>query len=136
MNARDEYDIRPLWAADRLGELIDMHHAMCDEIDRLRVECATWMNGVADAVEPLGYDRGAACGPADLLPGLDTLTKLRLAVIDQIIDDLARKPRLPGHPRNCGCIHCRPSSGVGAMDPQYEQRDVDADLAKLRRAFP
>jgi hypothetical protein len=42
-------------------------------IERLRAECDAWMNGVADAVEPLGYDRGAACGPADLLPGLSTL---------------------------------------------------------------
>lgn len=52
------------------------------EIERLRRECAhlrsacsVWMNGVADAVEPLGYDREAACGPADLLPGLATLVE-------------------------------------------------------------
>jgi hypothetical protein len=31
------------------------------------------MNGVADAVERFGYDRDAACGPADLLPGLAEL---------------------------------------------------------------
>ena len=38
-------------------------------------ECreAAWMNGVADAVERFGYDRNAACGPADLLPGLAEL---------------------------------------------------------------
>lgn len=52
--------------------------AKCDrlavEVERLRAECKAWMNGVADAVEPLGYDREAACGPADLLPGLDTWT--------------------------------------------------------------
>lgn len=41
-------------------------------IDR-RAECKAWMNGVADAVEQFGYDREAACGPADLLPGLDQL---------------------------------------------------------------
>lgn len=33
-------------------------------------EIAAWMNGVADFVEPMGFDREAACGPADLLPGL------------------------------------------------------------------
>jgi hypothetical protein len=32
-----------------------------------------WKNGVADVVEPLGYDRHAASGPADLLPGLTDL---------------------------------------------------------------
>lgn len=49
--------------------------AVAREVQRLRSEVAAWMNGVADVVEPLGYDRGAACGPADLLPGL---TKLRV----------------------------------------------------------
>lgn len=44
-----------------------------DEIAALRRECETWMNGVADAVEPLGYDRETASGPADLLPGLADL---------------------------------------------------------------
>lgn len=38
------------------------------ECERLQRDCAAWMNGVADAVEPLGFDREAACGPADLLP--------------------------------------------------------------------
>lgn len=51
------------------------------ELLRLRRENAVWMNGVADAVEPLGFDREAACGPADLLPGLlllaDQLERLR-----------------------------------------------------------
>lgn len=36
---------------------------------------AAWMNGVADAVEPCGFDRAAASGPADLLPGLNMLTE-------------------------------------------------------------
>lgn len=45
------------------------------ECVRLRQQCSAWMNGVADAVEPLGYDREAACGPADLLPGLVTLVE-------------------------------------------------------------
>jgi hypothetical protein len=54
-----------------------------EENERLRVrlaraedECKVWMNAVADAVEPLGYCREAACGPADLLPGLATLVEL------------------------------------------------------------
>lgn len=51
------------------------------ELLRLRRENAVWMNGVADAVEPLGFDREAACGPADLLPGLlllaDQVERLR-----------------------------------------------------------
>ena len=47
--------------------------AVAREVQRLRSEVAAWMNGVADVVEPLGYDRGAACGPADLLPGLTEL---------------------------------------------------------------
>lgn len=47
--------------------------AVGHEVQRLRSDVAAWMNGVADVVEPLGYDRGAACGPADLLPGLTEL---------------------------------------------------------------
>lgn len=40
--ARDDYDIRPIWASDRLGQIIDQHHAMCDEIDHLRAESAAF----------------------------------------------------------------------------------------------
>lgn len=47
------------------------------ELDRLRRENAVWMHGVADAVERFGFDRDAACGPADLLPGL-------LLLVDQV----------------------------------------------------
>lgn len=47
--------------------------AVAREVQHLRSQNAAWMNGVADVVEPLGYDRQAACGPADLLPGLETL---------------------------------------------------------------
>jgi hypothetical protein len=36
MSARDDYDIRSIWASDKLSDIIDMHHAMCDEIDGLR----------------------------------------------------------------------------------------------------
>lgn len=61
--------------ADRMGHVyrIELAHRGADEIERLRAANVAWMNGVADAVEPLGYDRDAACGPADLLPGLRDL---------------------------------------------------------------
>ena len=47
--------------------------AVAHEIERLREQNAAWMNGVADVVEGFGYDRQAACGPADLLSGLTDL---------------------------------------------------------------
>lgn len=47
--------------------------AVAHEVQRLRSACDAWMNGVADVVEGFGYDRQAACGPADLLPGLTDL---------------------------------------------------------------
>lgn len=43
---------------------------LAEENALLRNECAAWMNGVADVVEPFGFDRRAACGPSDLLPGV------------------------------------------------------------------
>lgn len=49
--------------------------AVAREVQHLRSQNAAWMNGVADAVEVFGYDRQAACGPADLLPGLETLVQ-------------------------------------------------------------
>lgn len=78
--------------AKNIRKALDLIDAQQATIARLTRECKAWMNGVADAVEPLGYDRAAACGPSDLLPGLDTLTKLRLAVVDQCIDDYMRTP--------------------------------------------
>ena len=36
MSARDDYPITQVWLSDRLGEIIDMHHAACAEIDLLR----------------------------------------------------------------------------------------------------
>lgn len=67
---RDDARNAAIWPAGSASKRI---RAAADEIDRLRAENAAWMNGVADAVEPLGFDRHAACGPADLLPGLGML---------------------------------------------------------------
>lgn len=64
MSARDDY---PLSGSAALYE------QLWNEIDRLRAENEAWRNGVADAVEPLGYNRHAANGPSDLLPGLADL---------------------------------------------------------------
>jgi len=71
-----------------------------DHIQRLRSENEAWMNGVADVVEPLGYDRHAACGPSDLLPGLTELRnhdmEMTLAVVGSSCDwgDCNRKVSL------------------------------------------
>lgn len=54
------------------------------ELRRLRGQCEVWMNGVADVVEPYGYDRRAANGPADLLPGLVTLAERVRAARQQV----------------------------------------------------
>jgi hypothetical protein len=62
--------------------------AAADTIDGLRAENAAWMNGVADVVEPFGFDRESACGPADLLPGLTTLVE-QLAARCGIITNLS-----------------------------------------------
>jgi hypothetical protein len=56
-----------------VGPLHEEAKSALKEIDRLRADNEAWMNGVADAVEPLGYNREAACGPSDLLPGLQDL---------------------------------------------------------------
>lgn len=56
---------------DRFDHLCDTDTlALRDLARRLDRENQAWMNGVADFVEPMGFDREAACGPADLLPGL------------------------------------------------------------------
>jgi len=49
--------------------------AVAREVQHLRSQNAAWMNGVADIVEPWGYDRQAASGPADLLPGLTSIAE-------------------------------------------------------------
>jgi sporulation-control protein spo0M len=72
VTARDDYPIHA-GIADRWTDAGRECDRMLNEIDRLRATNEAWMNGVADAVEPLGYDREAACGPADLLPGLKQL---------------------------------------------------------------
>lgn len=73
--------------------------AVAREVQHLRSQNAAWMNGVADAVEPLGYDRQAACGPADLLPGLIDLVEL-LADAWERVDEL--ETRLERHPATTG----------------------------------
>ncbi len=45
-------------------------NGLLHKVEQREAECYAWMNGVADFVEPLGFNREAACGPADLLPGL------------------------------------------------------------------
>lgn len=62
-----------LVVAALLSDAADVLEKAYGHIERLREECEAWMNGVADVVEPLGYDRQAACGPSDLLPGLTEL---------------------------------------------------------------
>lgn len=62
-----------LVVAALLSDAADAMEKQAQLVDRLAEECKAWMNGVADVVEPLGYDRQAACGPSDLLPGLTEL---------------------------------------------------------------
>lgn len=76
------------------------------EIQRLRSYCAAWMNGVADAVEQFGYDRRAASGPADLLPGLTTLVDQRNDLWERVCE---LETRLERHPVTTG--------GAGTLDP-------------------
>lgn len=52
-----------------------------DLIASLRAERDAWMNAVADVVEPYGFDREAASGPADLIPGLRWLVEDRDAEV-------------------------------------------------------
>lgn len=65
------------------AHVVDLWHAVDEDASNLadsllqsEAREKAWMNGVADAVERLGYDREAACGPADLLPGLERLVAL------------------------------------------------------------
>ena len=72
MDGPVEY-LQRLVVAELLSDAADVMEKQAQLVDRLAEECKAWMNGVADVVEPLGYDRGAACGPSDLLPGLTEL---------------------------------------------------------------
>ena len=96
-DAADEFDRLTDWRNQALASLDGVEHlwheagcpgplgfskisAVAGVLERLQVENRelqrqnrAWMNGVADVVEPLGYDRDAACGPSDLLPGLTDL---------------------------------------------------------------
>lgn len=72
MDGPAEY-LQRLVVAELLSDAADVMEKQAQLVDRLAEECKAWMNGVADVVEPLGYDRSAACGPADLLPGLTDL---------------------------------------------------------------
>jgi len=90
-----------LWHASRVSP--HLRDAVLDverELLRLRRENAVWMNGVADAVEPLGFDREAACGPADLLPGLlllvDQVNRLQAERV-AFVDQAGRHGRAVGH---------------------------------------
>ena len=81
------------------------------EIDALARENKAWMNGVADTVEPFGFDREAACGPADLLPGLKSLSEYA-ALGREIEYEIERW----GDPYLMG-VRARVSSGDGFTQP-------------------
>lgn len=67
---------------DEFDRLVDTDTLRLRDIARSRDrECKAWMNGVADFVEPIGFDRDAACGPADLLPGLKFMRDFIVAFI-------------------------------------------------------
>lgn len=54
MNARDDYPITEVWSRDKLGRVIDMHYAMCDEIDRLR---ALVLDELSREAQRIGMDQ-------------------------------------------------------------------------------
>ena len=96
-DAADEFDRLTDWRNQALASLDGVEHlwheagcpgplgfskiaAVAGVLERLQVENRqlqrenrAWMNGVADVVESFGYDREAASGPSDLLPGLTDL---------------------------------------------------------------
>jgi len=73
----DDLTARLRRSMDYSGYFAPLCTEAADRIDALTAENDAWMNGVADAVEPLGFDREAASGPADLLPGLRWLVEAR-----------------------------------------------------------
>lgn len=111
MSVRDDYPavaiLHDAWTSrDRTGETPPQAVRMFDEIQRLRSYCDAWMNGVADVVEQFGYDRQAASGPADLLPGLTTLVEQRNDLWERVCE---LETRLERHPVTTG--------GAGMLDP-------------------
>lgn len=107
-----------LVAAALLSDAADALEKQAQLVDRLADECKAWMNGVADAVEPLGYDRVAACGPSDLLPGLTTLLEKATegAILKRANRGLTVKsPRAAGTLDSEGvCVRC------GAPEPHCQ----------------
>lgn len=48
MGARDDYRLRPAMLLHMHDDVIDLHYAMCDEIDRLRTVALTARSLVAE----------------------------------------------------------------------------------------
>ena len=99
------------------------------ELLRLRGQCEVWMNGVADIVEPWGYDRRAASGPADLLPGLTSITErlrecveARRYLYEQVVE-ITAKPPAPGLRDG---IRERPSTWPPDSGDTVENRNLPA----------
>lgn len=87
----------------RMFEELDLVRHVADRSlklsEQLRAECLAWMTGVADIVEPFGYDRQAASGPSDLLPGLDDLRNERNELFERVVE---LETRLERHPVTTG----------------------------------
>ena len=79
------------------------------QLDAALSENAAWMAGVADAVERLGFDRQAACGPADLLPGLAILVEDREAARIEIerLHDVVAALNAEVERWQSECVDCR-----------------------------
>lgn len=110
---------------------------LVDRIDALEAERDAWMNGVAEAVEPLGFDREAACGPADLLPGLRWLVEARAERdrLREAINDAASE--LTGVHRPTwasGCVTCFPEDGSWPCISAEVAADLWAVLADSKEA--
>lgn len=73
----------------------DLVNAAAGRIEWMERENKAWMNGVADVVEPYGFNREAACGPADLLPGLAILAD-RIEALERIVRTYAEMTRVHG----------------------------------------
>lgn len=146
MTVRDDYPALTTLAdacADRVDEACPEAVRAWREVARLRddlirsrleakrfmADCAAWMNGVADIVEPWGFDRQAACGPSDLLPGLTTLAErlrdcveARRYLYEQVVE-LTAKPPAPGLRDG---IRERPSTWPPDSGDTVESRNLPA----------